>query len=61
VIYSDKGLGGAYSCVGVSFTNAYSDFGLPMPCPVFAPATPPAAATAQVLNAIITVAAGRPL
>jgi hypothetical protein len=58
VIYSDKGLGGAYSCVGVSFTNAYSDFGLPMPCPVFAPATPPASATAQVLNAIINGGGG---
>jgi hypothetical protein len=58
VIYSDKGLGGAYSCVGVSFTNAYSDFGLPMPCPAFAPSTPPAAATAQVLNAIINAGGG---
>jgi hypothetical protein len=58
VIYSDKGLGGAYSCVGVSFTNAYSDFGLPMPCPVFAPSTPPTSATAQVFNAIINAGGG---
>jgi len=28
VIYSDRGLGGAYSCVGTSFTNAYLDMGL---------------------------------
>src|ERR1700682_1227892 len=34
VIYSDKGLGGALSCVGTSFTNAYSDFGLALPCPI---------------------------
>jgi hypothetical protein len=58
VIYSDKGLGGAYSCVGTSFTNAYTDFGLPMPCPTFAPATPPAAALPQVLNAIISSGGG---
>jgi hypothetical protein len=58
VIYSDKGLDGAYSCVGVSFTNAYSDFGLPLPCPAFAPATPPASTTAQVLSAIISAGGG---
>ena len=58
VIYSDKGLGGAYSCVGTSFTSAYADMGLPMPCPPFAPATPPASATAQVLNAIISSGGG---
>jgi len=58
VIYSDRGLGGAYSCVGTSFTNAYLDMGLAIPCPVFAPATPPAAATAQVLNTTISAGGG---
>ncbi len=58
VIYSDKGLGGGYSCVGTAFTNAYSDFGMAMPCPAFAPATPPASATPQVLNAIISAGGG---
>jgi len=58
VIYSDKGLGGGYFCVGASFTNAYTDFGLPMPCPAFAPATPPVTATAQVLNTTISAGGG---
>jgi len=58
IIYSDKGLGGAYSCVGASFTNAYTDFGLAMPCPAYAPATPPVAATSQVLNTTISAGAG---
>jgi len=58
VIYSDKGLGGAYSCVGTSFTNAYTDMGLAMPCPAYAPATPPVAATPQVLNTTISAGGG---
>ncbi|MBZ5662584.1 MAG: hypothetical protein LAO08_19445 [Acidobacteriia bacterium] len=58
VIYSDQGLGGAYSCVGTAFTNGYSDRGLPMPCPVFAPATPPASAGAQTLNTTIVNGGG---
>jgi hypothetical protein len=56
IIYSDLGLGGAYSCVGASFTNAYSDKGQAMPCPVFAPVTPPSSAGAETLNT--TIAAG---
>jgi hypothetical protein len=58
IIYSDKGLGGAYSCVGTSFTYGYSDFGIVLPCPPFAPATPPALATAQVLNTTISAGGG---
>ena len=58
VIYSDLGLGGAYSCVGTAFTDGYSDRGLPMPCPVFAPATPPASAGAQTLNTTIVNGGG---
>jgi hypothetical protein len=58
VIYGDKGLGGAYSCVGTAFLNAYADFGLNMPCPAFAPATPPVAAGPQTLNAIISAGGG---
>jgi hypothetical protein len=58
VIYSDKGLGGAYSCVGTSYASAYSDYGLPLPCPAFAPATPPVSATAQVLNTTISSGGG---
>ena len=58
VIYSDKGLGGGFSCVGTSYNNAYTDFGLAMPCPAFAPATPPASPTAQVLNTTISSGGG---
>ena len=57
-IYSDKGLGGAYSCVGVSFTSGYSDYGLAFPCPAFLPSTPPGAATAQTLNTTISAGGG---
>ena len=58
IIYSDLGLGGAYSCVGTAFTNGYSDKGLPMPCPVFAPATPPSSPGAQTLNTTIVSGGG---
>jgi hypothetical protein len=58
IVYSDQGLGGAYSCVGTAFANGYSDRGLGMPCPVFAPATPPAGAGAQTLNTTVTSGGG---
>ncbi|MGH9679864.1 MAG: hypothetical protein ACRD4Y_07920, partial [Candidatus Acidiferrales bacterium] len=58
IIYSDQGLGGGYSCVGTAFTNAYSDKGLAMPCPVFAPVTPPASAGQQTLNTTIVSGGG---
>jgi hypothetical protein len=55
-IYSDKGLGGALTCVGTSFTTGYSDFGLPYPCTADAPVNPPSSAGHQ--NLYTTVVAG---
>ncbi len=57
IIYSDKGLGGALTCVGTAYTNAYGDYGLPFPCPEFAPTNPPGAAGPQAL--LTTVSAGQ--
>ncbi len=55
-IYSDKGLGGALTCVGTSFTTGYSDFGLAYPCTADAPVNPPASAGHQ--NLYTTVVSG---
>jgi hypothetical protein len=57
-IYSDQGLGGAYTCVGTSFTNGYSDYGMLFPCPAFLPSTPPVSAGAQTLNTTILSGGG---
>jgi hypothetical protein len=57
-IYSDRGLGGALTCVGVTFTFAYSDYGLNLPCPVSLPTNPPVAAGPQMLNTTISAGGG---
>ena len=57
-IYSDQGLAGSYTCVGTSFTNGYSDYGMLFPCPAFLPATPPGAAGNQTLNTTIVSGGG---
>ena len=57
-VYSDQGLGGAYSCVGVTFDMGYSDYGLTIPCPPFLPATPPSSAGNQTLNTTVTAGGG---
>jgi hypothetical protein len=57
-IYSDKGLGGALTCVGVTFTMGYSDYGLTLPCPTGLPTNPPGAAGPQMLNTTIASGGG---
>jgi len=57
-IYSDKGLGGALTCVGVSFGLGYSDQGFSNPCPLFLPTNPPTTAGAQILNTTIASGGG---
>jgi hypothetical protein len=57
-IYGDKGLGGALTCVGTSFTYAYSDFGLSFPCTADAPTNPPASPGRQSLYTTIVSGAG---
>ncbi len=57
-IYSDKGLGGALTCVGVTFTLGYSDYGLTLPCPTGLPTNPPGAAGPQALNTTIASGGG---
>jgi hypothetical protein len=57
-IYSDKGLGGALTCVGTAFTYAYSDFGLPFPCTADAPTNPPSSPGRQSLYTTIASGAG---
>jgi len=58
LVYSDKGAGGAKTCVGSAFTNGFSDMGFALPCPPFAPTNPPASAGAQALNTTITAGGG---
>ena len=59
-VYSDKGPGGAYSCIGVTFNMGFDDYGLyAYPnCPLFLPATPPSSAGNQTLNSIIIAGSG---
>jgi hypothetical protein len=57
-VYSDKGLGGALTCIGVTFTNGYSDYGLAPLCPAGLPVNPPVAAGAQLLNTTIVSGGG---
>lgn len=59
-IYRDDGAGGAYSCINISYSPGYSDWGraLPFGCPAFVPSTPPAAPTNQTLNTTIVSGGG---
>ena len=57
-IYSDKGLGGALTCVATAFTNGFSDMGFPFTCPAFMPTNPPSSAGADTLNTIIDAGGG---
>jgi hypothetical protein len=57
-LYSDKGLGGALTCVNVSFTMAVTDGANVNPCPEYLPTNPPASAGAQFLNTTIISGAG---
>ena len=57
-IYSDKGTGGALTCVGMAFTNGFSDMGFNFPCPDFMPANPPASSVSDALNTTITAGGG---
>src|SRR5258708_35466538 len=57
-MYSDKGLGGALTCVGVTFIMGYSDYGIPLPCPSSLPTNPPVAAGPQALNTNISSGGG---
>ena len=58
LVYSDKGLGGALSCIGTAFTNGYSDQGFAYACPAFAPSSPPASAVAEALSTTISSGGG---
>ena len=58
LLYSDKGLGGALTCVNVSVTMAMIDIGGYNPCPAWVPTNPPGAATAQALFTTISAGAG---
>jgi len=58
LLYSDKGLGGALTCVNASVTMAMIDIGGYNPCPPYAPTNPPASATAQSLYTTIVSGAG---
>ncbi|MBZ5697128.1 MAG: hypothetical protein LAN18_01125 [Acidobacteriia bacterium] len=62
-VYSDKGLGGAYSCIGVTYSRGFSDYGLgydypTVRCPQFLPATPPSSPGNQTLNTTIVSGGG---
>src|ERR1700752_4649233 len=58
LLYSDKGLGGALTCVNASVTMGMIDIGGYNPCPPYAPTNPPASATAQSLFTTISSGAG---
>jgi hypothetical protein len=58
LLYSDKGLGGALTCVNASVSMAIIDIGGYNPCPPYAPTNPPASATAQALSTTIVSGAG---
>ncbi len=59
LIYSDKGLGGALTCVNAVFNMAATDMGADNnTCPPWAPVNPPGAATAQSLFTTISAGAG---
>src|SRR6201998_2970662 len=58
LLYSDKGLGRALTCVNASVTMAMIDIGGYNPLPPYAPTNPPASATAQSLYTTIVSGAG---
>ena len=64
-IYSDKGLGGAYTCINMAYTTGYSDWGFylnsPFGCPPYVPSMPPVSATAETLYTTITAGGGHDL